>query len=89
MTNSKYFSTNCTIVDHMAIINRMAQAVIRERCPNGIDSPLWEKEKVIDAWLQEEFDYEAFCKASINYSDGSRLNVSSSGTVKGKGHKIA
>lgn len=87
VSNSTYFYCNCTY-DQMTIINRMAQAVIAERC--GVDAPIWEKEEVIDQWLKEPFDSAAFARASIDRSDGSRsLNSNAEAPLYRRGHKLA
>lgn len=86
MTNSLYFELHCTMLDHIAIINRMAQTMLKER---GLaDAPVWEKEKELDKWLREPFDQNAWSRAatvrSIPVNIGGNAGVARTG-----GHKIA
>ena len=62
MTNGEFFEAFCVWdFKDIGTISRMVQAMLQKR---GVaDKPLWERERVYDAWIREPFDEAGWSRA--------------------------
>lgn len=84
VSNSEFFSKFLNWEDDMRYVVRMAERMFRKR--GVIDRPVWEREAVLEAWLDEPFDPNELAWARSSFTDIRKIDDKNTGSSVAKKH---
>lgn len=83
-SNREFFSKFLNWEDDMRYVVRMAERMFRKR--GVMNRPVWEREVVLEEWLDEPFDPNELAWARSSFADIRKVDDKSSGSSVAKKH---